>query len=197
MPTLLFPLQLEFKITTFANDFLAYNIKGESVGYIRQKMLKLVEEIEVFSDESKSTKLYDIKTDRWLDFNASYSFYSQSTFIGNLARKGWTSIWSAKYETYDENGNLIFRIQEDNPFVKILDGLVGQIPIINIFVGYFFNPSYSAFDAQGNFIARLSKEPSFWGRKFKIVAVEDISEKIAEKVFLSYTMMVLLERRRG
>lgn len=198
MSNLQFPLELSFKISTFSNDFLAFNAKGESVGYVRQKMLKFVEEIEIFENESQeSKKIYDIKADRWLDFNASYSFFQGDKFIGNIARKGWVSLWSAKYESFDENRTQILKIQEDNPFIKILDGLVGQIPIIGMFVGYFFNPSYSAFDTQGNFIARLSKLPSFWGRKFNIVAVDGIDEKLAETVFLSYTMMVLLERRRG
>lgn len=194
---LVFPLDLQFKISTLSNDFVATNANAESIAYIRQKLFKFVEEIEIFETESEIKKLYDIRADRWLDFNANYSFFQDNQLKGSIARKGWASLWSARYMGFDESKDQLFSIQEDNPFAKVMDALIGQIPFFGLIVGYIFNPTYSAFDNQGKFLAKLRKMPSFWGRKFKIESNGELGDVLAEKVFLCFTMLVLLERRRG
>lgn len=193
-----FPLELTFKIGTISNDFVAKNSHGETVAYVREKILKFVDEIDLYSDESKSRKIYTIKADRWLDFNSNYRFDdANGNFLGSLARKGWRSIWSAKYEGFDASRNLKYIIQEENPFIKILDSLLGEIPVINFLVGYFFNPKYVIHSAEGTLIGRLIKRPSFWGRKFTVETYQELSNTDAELVFLCVTEMALLERRRG
>jgi uncharacterized protein YxjI len=54
MNSLNFPLNLTFKITTLSNDFTAQDANGNTVAYVRQKMLKLMEEVQVFNNESRS-----------------------------------------------------------------------------------------------------------------------------------------------
>lgn len=39
---------------------------GTTIAYVKQKMFKLVEEVSVFNDESKSQTNYFIKADKWL-----------------------------------------------------------------------------------------------------------------------------------
>jgi len=46
-------------------------------------------------------------------------------------------------------------------------------------------------------IARLKKEPSFWGRKFTIHQLGNIDQDDDDRIMLSLMMMILLERRRG
>ena len=38
-----FPIRLTFKIGTLSNDFVAQNANGETIVYVRQKLLKLIE----------------------------------------------------------------------------------------------------------------------------------------------------------
>ena len=77
MQDIQFPVQFEFKISTLANDFKATDANGKMIAYVRQKMFKLKEDIQIFSDESKTKVNYRIKADKWLDFSTAYSFYTE------------------------------------------------------------------------------------------------------------------------
>lgn len=198
MQNLQFPIDLKFKISSFSNDFTATDSNGQIVAYVRQKMFKLKEDIEIFDSEARATLNYRIKADRWLDFSAAYAFYNKSGFpIGRIVRKGWRSLWKAEYELIDQNDKPQYIIKEDNGWVKVMDGLLGEIPILNFLTGYFFNPTYSVINNSGSTIARLSKQASFWGRQFQITKEGSMDNDDDDRILLGLMMMILLERRRG
>lgn len=198
MKNLQFPLQFTFKISTFANDFTVKDANGTTVSYIKQKMFKFIEDISVYNNDSKSELYYNIKADRWLDFSAAYNMTNQmGAFIGKVVRKGWASIWKARYEIYDENEQQDLLIQEENPWVKVIDALLIEVPLLGIVSGYIFNPSYIVTRPDGTIVARLKKEPSFWGRKFTVSKLNEFEKGEEERLVLGLMMMILLERRRG
>ncbi|MFM9422396.1 MAG: hypothetical protein RIR06_857 [Bacteroidota bacterium] len=193
-----FPLHFKFKITTLANDFTVQDNNGNTVAYVRQKMFKFVDEIMVYSNESKSELLYTIKANKWIDFNAAYAFTnSEGNELGKVARRGWASIWKARYEIYNEANENNLIIQEENPWVKVGDALLSEIPILGLLTGYLFNPAYVVKDQNDQVIYRLKKEASFFGRKFSLQRLSDQSETTDLQATLSLMMMILLERRRG
>lgn len=195
-----YPLEFEFKVTTLANDFIIRDAQQSTIAYVRQKMFKFKEAISVYSDESRSNVHYMINADRWIDFNASYMFTKGTSdqLLGRVGRKGAKSLFNAHYEVFNEDGDQEFLIKEENPWAKFWDALLGEIPVVSLFTGYFFNPRYIVTDLNGNQIVRLSKEPSFFGRRFKLDKLATEIEKAKEeRLMLSLMMMSLLERRRG
>ncbi len=193
-----YPINFTFNISTLSNDFTATNSQGKTIAYVKQKMFKLKEEIIVHSNENKTQVNYKINADRWIDFSAAYSIKNSSNAeIGKVARKGWKSIWKTEYEIINKHQKLKYHIKEDNAWIKVLDGLLGQIPVLNIFTGYFFNPSYSVIDLQNKPILRMKKEASFFGRKFQVTKIASTDVEDDESILLSLMMMVLLERRKG
>lgn len=198
MQNLQYPLFLKFKITTLASDFTITDRNENSLAYVRQKMFKLKEDVVVFSNESKSQENFRIRANQWIDFNASYAITdSFGKNLGKIARKGMRSIWKATYNIFDHNENQKYKVQEENAWVKVFDGMVGEIPIIGMFTGYFLNPSYIVHDNNGKEIYRLRKMPSFFGRKFQLDQLNDIADEEETLVVLSLMMMVLLERAKG
>ncbi|MFQ3213026.1 MAG: hypothetical protein ACI9XJ_002773 [Marivirga sp.] len=198
MSNIQFPVHFQFNIATFSNDFTASDANGNSFAYVRQKMFKFIEDIEIFENESRSNLIYKIKADRWLDFSAAYSFYNSSgQEIGKIVRKGWRSMWRASYEIIDENKQILYHINEESVFTRILDNMLSEIPILNLLTGYLFHPSYLITDENGEVVAKLKKLSSFFGRKFDIEATEKLKDAHKEKVVLGMMMMILLERRRG
>ncbi|WP_047547827.1 hypothetical protein [Psychroserpens sp. Hel_I_66] len=198
MKDLKFPINFTFNVTTLSNDFSAKDATGKTVAYVRQKMFKLKEDINIYDHENKSNLIYNIRADKWIDFSAAYSFKdAQGIEIGKIARKGWASIWKAHYEIIDQNQKLQYHIREENAWVKVMDSMLGQIPIVGGFSGYLFNPTYKVTDLKGEDICQLKKEPSFFGRKFKLSKLKPIDNDDDERIVLSFMMMVLLERRRG
>lgn len=198
MKELHFPIKFKFKISSLANDFTATDANDNTIAYVRQKMFKLKEAITVYTDESKSSVLYTIAADKWIDFSAAYSFTtSDGVELGKIARKGWASLWKAKYELIDQNQKLQYQVREENGWVKVMDSLVGEIPILNFFTGILFNPAYKVINKEGETIARIVKDKSMWGRKFTVSKVKEFDQDDGERIILGLMMMILLERRRG
>ena len=194
-----YPLDFKFKITTLASDFNITDRNGNYVAYVRQKMFRLKEDVIVFSDESRTKELFNIKANQWIDFNASYMMTDLLTGkkFGSLARKGVRSIWKARYDIIDEKEKPIYQINEDNGWIKVFDSFLGEIPILGMLTGYFLNPSYTVKDNAGKDYFRLKKMPSLVGRRFQLERLIDIDDEDESLVVLSFLMMVLLERARG
>ncbi len=198
MKNLLFPLHFQFKVTTLSNDFTATDAEGRTIAYVRQRMLRFKEEVNVYKGENRSEEAFVIKANQWIDFSATYTFSDvQGREVGSIARKGWSSLWRARYELFDQNQRQDLLIREENVWAKIMDGLMGEIPVLNILTGYLFHPSYLVTRPNGTLVARLKKRPSFWGRKFKVDKLGEFEEGEEDRVLLGLMMMILLERRRG
>lgn len=198
MQNLQFPLFLQFKISTLASDFNITDKNGNSVAYVRQKLFKLKEDVVVYNNESKTQENFRIRANQWIDFNASYQITNQTGEpVGKIARKGMHSFWKATYLIFNAQEEQKYTVQEENAWIKIWDGLIGELPIIGIFSGYFLNPSYIVKDQNNNVIFRLKKMPSFFGRKFQLDKVQEVSEEDTHLNVLSLMMLVLLERARG
>lgn len=193
-----YPLSFEFKIGTISNDFIVKDKNGNTLAYVRQKMFKFKDAIQVFTNEQKSKIAYTINADRIIDFNASYSFTNENDeILGKVGRKGMKSLLKASYEVFSNDNAKEFHIQEENPWAKVFDSLLGEIPVLGMLTGYLFNPKYIVKNSNDVPVVRLTKEPSLFGSKFKLDKLEEISKKESERIILSLMMMSLLERRRG
>ena len=195
-----FPIKFNFKISTLSNDFTAKDADGNTIAYVKQKMFKMKEDILIYDNEQKSNVNFRIQADKWIDFSAAYKFTDKDgNEIGKVARKGWASIWKAEYELVDQHQNLQYHIREENGWVKVLDSLFGEIPVLNMFTGYFFNPSYKVtkLGNEDEILVRLKKMPSFFGREFEVSALKELDADDDQRIILGLMMMILLERRRG
>jgi hypothetical protein len=193
-----FPIHFSFRILTLQNDFTATDADGKIVAYVKQKLFKLKEDVEVFSDLEKTSLLYRIKADRWIDYSAVYTVTDNNGLpVCKIARKGWRSLWRASYHILSEEGQELYSITEKSAWVKVMDGLFGEIPILGIFSGYVFHPAYQVKNKEGICILELKKRPSFWGKEFSLNLQQTITEKDEAKILPSVMMMILLERTRG
>jgi hypothetical protein len=198
MKNIQFPVQFTFKIGTLSNDFLVEDAMGNDIGYVRQKMLKLIDEVVVYDNDLKSNILFTIKANKWIDFSATYTFTNHlGQEIGRIGRKGWASIWKARYEIFDEKANQDLLIQEENGWIKVADAVLSEIPILGLFTGYLFNPSYIVTRPDGTEVIRLKKQPSLVGRRFLLEKLNNFEPGEEERVILGLMMMILMERRRG
>lgn len=193
-----YPLQLSFKLLAIASQIYIRDANGNLLGYVKQKLFKFKEEINVFADEGQTQKLFGIKADRVLDFSAQYNFTNAAgQHLGSIKRRGMRSIFKANYEVYDSSGSQVMHIHEENGWIKVVDSLLGEIPLVGMFTGYFFNPSYIVERMDKTPVARLQKQPAFFEGIFKLELLGPVSEEEQTRVLLSVLMMTLLERSRG
>lgn len=198
-----YPLTMSFKILAVAPQIFIRDASGQEVMYVKQKLFKLKEAIQVFSDQSQSQLLYTINADRVLDFSARYNFANaQGMGLGALKRQGMRSLWKASYDVL-EGDSVQFHLQEENAFIKLLDGLFTEIPIVGMLSGYIFNPAYlvtrpATTGETGPTVMRLNKTPAFLESSFVIEKIDSsLTQKEEEQILLSLMMMILLERQRG
>ena len=192
-----YPLQLSFKIVAIAPQFTVRDAAGNLLFYVRQKLFKLKEAITVFGDEAQTQPLFKVNADRVIDFSARYDITDvHGRYVGSVKRQGMRSLWRTHYEVFDGNA-VTMSIREENPWVKVVDGLLGEIPIVGAFTGYFFNPAYLVTRPDGAVLMRLAKQPALFEGKFALERHAPLSEIEELRALLLIMMMVLLERSRG
>ncbi len=193
-----YPLQLSFKLLAIASQIYIRDANGNLLGYVKQKLFKFKENIDVFADEGQTQHLFNIKADRVLDFSAGYNLTSANgQTIGSVKRRGMRSIFKANYEVYGGSGSQVMQINEENGWIKVVDGLLGEVPLLGMFTGYFFNPSYIVSRLDNAPVARLQKQPAFFEGVFRLELLGPVSNDEETLLLLSVLTMTLLERSRG
>ena len=192
-----YPLQLSFKIMALAPQISVTDAHGQLIFYVKQKLLKLKESVTVFADAEQATPLYTMQADRVIDFSARYHFVdAEGNTIGAVQRQGMRSLWKARYEVLDGE-RVVMTIREKNPWVTVLDGLLGQIPIVGMLGGYFLHPAYQVSRVESTEVMLLEKQPTFLEARFTIRRHVELDPQEETQILLSLLMMSLLERRRG
>lgn len=195
-----YPLNLRFKIIALAPQIYVTDANGNSVLYVRQKILNLREDVRIFRDDSKTDEVFRINADRILDIGARYRFTDSKTEqpLGAIKQRGLKTIWKAHYDIETPSGNATHDLTEDNPWVKVGDALLGEIPFLGLVSGYLLHPAYTVKDSTGLPIMHLVKEPAFFESKYRIdLMTPEINPDEEKRLLLSVMMMVQLTRMRG
>lgn len=195
-----YPLTFRFKLIALAPQIYVTDASGRTICYVKQKLFRFREKVEVFTDDTQQQLLATIEADRIIDWSARYTFKSAAgEVIGAVGRRGMKSLWRAHYDVFTGHDHApVFAIQEENPWVKMLDGMVGGIPVLGMFAGYMLHPRYIASRVQGGtLVQRLTKQPAFFEGIFKLEPTGETNDAEQTALLLSFLMMNLLERARG
>lgn len=192
-----YPLELGFKLVTIGTRVRVHDAAGRPIAHVRKKKFRLKEEVTVYENEDQKNVRYRIKADRVFDFGASYAIgRPDGHMVGAVKRQGVKSLWRSSYALADAAGREAGTIHEENPFVKVLDGLMEQIPGGDLAGGLLFNPAYLV-ELRGKPVLRLRKKRSVFESTFSLEKLGDFSEDEEDLLLAGVIMMVLLERDRG
>lgn len=193
-----YPLNFLFKITTVSNDFTATDASGKTIFFVREKFFKLRDHINVYRDESKKEILYDLVSNKIIDFQQTFTITNaQKQIVGKVRKKTVHSVIKATYHLQDAEGNHIYTIKERKPSIRFLDFIFDElVPGGDAFSGYILNPKYVVTDLDGKELMEMRKKRSFWERKF---IVQKLTKKPfnEEQVILSLVLMIIQQRDRG
>jgi len=197
-----YPLSFRFKLLAFSPQIYVTDSTGNEVCYVKQKAFRLKEKVEVFSTSTREHLLSTLEADRIIDIRARYHFKDAAgRDLGSFRRRGLKSIWKTNCEVYAPNAvegaPPVFTITEENPFAKMLDGLISGIPIVGMISGYICHPKYVLSRPDGTQVARLTKQPAFFEGLFKLEKLSDATPEEELVINLSFLLMNLLERSRG
>lgn len=193
-----YPLTLRFKKIALARQFSVEDTGGRLLMYVKQQAFKLREAITIYADREQTTPLYRVNADRVIDFSATYDINAaDGSYVGALRQQGMKSLWRTRYDIFRDH-DVVFHVREENPWAKVGDGLLSEIPLLNLLSGYLFHPRYLITTAAGQEVIRARKEAAFFESVF---AVERLSTPLTAEderlLLIGAVVTVLLERRRG
>lgn len=193
-----YPLTLTFKLVALHPQVAVTDASGALVLYVKQKAFRLREDVAVFADREQRLPLYRLQADRVIDLRAAYHITdAQGAPFGAVRAEGLRSLWRSRYTVLDTQGAPTLHIREDNPWVKVVDAFLGDIPVLGLLSGYLFHPSYTVTEEDGTPKLRLVKQPSLLERVFRLERLAGLSAEDEARAVLSLLMMLMLERQRG
>ena len=198
--TYAYPLTATFRIVTLSPELQVTDANGKVLMQVKQKLLTLREDTTVFADAQKTQPLYRMKADRVMGFRAVHRItrLADGAPVGSVRAAGLRSLWRTRYSVLNERDEEILTIQEENPWVKVVDGLVDEIPVVGWLVGMIINPTYVMLNPKGDVKYRIRKRRSLLERHFTLEQVgEPDSALNHDLVVLALIETVLLERDRG
>lgn len=200
-PALTYPLKATFKVMTLSPEVRVENAGGELLLQVKQKLLTLREDTTVFADAEKKQPVYKMRADRISGFWAVHRItrVSDGAIIGTVKADGLRSIWRARYTVSDAQDKPVLKFREENPWIKVLDAVLGEIDLVGPIIGMFINPRYLLEDADGTLRYRITKKRSFVGRHFTLEEVSPAQSAAFDErlVALSLIQVMMLERSRG
>jgi uncharacterized protein YxjI len=188
-----YPLSMSFKILALNPQVKITDASGQTVLYVKEKALSLKMNTRIFADEAQTQQLYQITADKMMGFTIPFSITSpDGALLAKVVRQGAKSLWKLHFPIQDTAGAEIGLIHEENPWIKVLDALVSDIP----FVGMWINPAY-LIDLRGKPALYLKKQPSMLEGKFILEKRGDFTDADEKMLIPGVIMMLMMERMRG
>jgi uncharacterized protein YxjI len=200
-----YPLQVKFPLLVLSPELHLEDASGRTILCFKQKIFTLREATTVFEDTAKTKPLYTLQADRVIGFGAKHMVrHMDGSLFATFENDGWGSIWRARYSVKDAQGNLIYKVHEENPWVSLVDMLASgldEIPVVGWILGaaitYFVNPTYVMEDSFGKLRYRMRKQRSFFERRYTLEALEAVPAEWEEFSALALMRLVQLQRREG
>jgi hypothetical protein len=187
-----YPLDLRFKILAALPQVKVSDAAGQVIMYVKEK-LALKTAVKVFADEAQQRQLYSIAADKFIGLTITYNITTtMGAPVGAVKRLGMKSIWKASYPILDAAGAEVGAIHEENPWIKVLDGLLSDVP----FIGMYINPAYLV-ELRGQTVLRIQKQPAMLEGKFAVEKKGELSEADERLLLPAIIMFIMLERSRG
>lgn len=202
-----YPLDLRFKIFAIGDRIRVTDATGRQVAYVRKKSFRLREDVTVYADEEQREALYRIRTDKILDFGATYTISAaDGRPFGAVRQRGMSTFWRSTYDVLGAGGTEVGLIREENPWISLANSLITlpfdllPIPFLDLVAqsldGLFFNPAYLV-DFMDEEALRVQKRRSLLEGKFHVEKRRDFPQSSEALLLASVLMMVLLERSGG
>ncbi len=177
------------KVLALTNQYWITDQQGRNLGYTKQKMLRLKEDIRVFTDDSMGNEVFKIMQAQIFDGWGTFDVIDSRTnvCVGKIKRKYLMSGFvSDEYFILDPNGQQIGRIAED-----IGRGLARKYMPLGDLV-----PEHVALEFYGQEVARIKQQFKIIGDTWE-VDCSRVPPTFDRRTLLGcMIMMGMIERQR-
>lgn len=188
-----YPLDVRFKTLALMPQVKVSDAAGQLLLYTKQKLTLKNVALKVFADENQQQPIYDITAEE----AAGQLTYKVTTPEGGALgalkmTRGLSALWKAHYPILDAVGAEIGLIHEENPWIKVLDALLSQVPGISMFI----NPAYLV-ELRGKTVLRILKKAAVMEGYFAVEKKGEISAADEKLLLPAMLRFIMLERMNG
>jgi len=179
------------KVFDIAPKFMFYDPQGTQIGFLKQKLFKLKEDIRLYTDESMTQELLLIKARSIIDFSAAYDVTDPQTQqkVGALKRKGMKSIIRDEWLILDAADREIGLLQEDSSALALFRRLIDLGSLI---------PQSFTFSMDGQPIGEAKQNFNPFVRKLNVDMTRDPGRKLDRRLVAAAVVLLLaIEGRQG
>jgi uncharacterized protein YxjI len=110
------------KVFDIAPKFHFYDLHGNKIAFLKQKLFKLKEDIRLYADDSATRELLLIKARHVFDIATTYDVTDATSQqrVGALRRKALKSMLRDEWEILDPNDAVLGFVREDNMTLALL-----------------------------------------------------------------------------
>ncbi|MEA3558570.1 MAG: hypothetical protein U9R75_04885 [Candidatus Thermoplasmatota archaeon] len=110
------------KVLTIGRKYFLENGSGQSIGFCKQKLFKLKEDIRIYTDDSMTRELLLIKQEQILDWSGTFRVTDAQTgeVVGFVGRKALKSIIRDTWKLFDPSKNEIATVEERGSVFAVL-----------------------------------------------------------------------------
>jgi uncharacterized protein YxjI len=103
------------KVIAIANQYWIEDASGARLGFSRQKIIRIKENIRIFTDDSMTTEIFRIQQEQIMDMWGTFAVIDSATntCVGKLRRQALSSgFYVDEYLILDANGGMVGRVAE-------------------------------------------------------------------------------------
>lgn len=137
---------------------------GPQVAFVRQKRMKIREDIRVYTDESETAELVRIKSRKVFEFRGTHDVFApDGTLIGTLRKQFGRSLGRSTWEVDDASGQTIMWAQERSVLIAVLRRIYQLIPIVE-YLPYFPIPFHFDIFVGTQIVGRFNRKTALRDR---------------------------------
>lgn len=104
------------KVIALTNQYWIEDARGATLGYTKQKLLRIKEDIRIFNDATMTGELFRLQQEQVLDFCGNFAVVDSytNTLVGKVRRNIMSGIAADEYLLFDPTGLQIGRVFEES-----------------------------------------------------------------------------------
>ncbi|MEF8873312.1 MAG: hypothetical protein V5A88_01430 [Candidatus Thermoplasmatota archaeon] len=167
------------KVLSIGNKYYMEDQRGNLVGFCKQKVFKLKEDIRIYKSKNMNKELFRIKQEEILDFSGTFEVIDSRTgqTIGFLKRKGFKSLMKDEWILMDPQKREIGRVKEDSALKAFLRRTILS------FLPYNYKISY-----QGQQIGNFKEKFTFVRDVYNLNMDNDPNFQVDRRLLLSISI---------
>jgi hypothetical protein len=170
------------KIFSLAPCFFVHDQAGNALAFLRKKIFTLKDEIRVFTDETQSLELLNIKARKIIDWGTAFDVTDSINHqkVGALKRRGWKSLVRKEWIVMDAFDQEIGAIREDSL----------ALAFVRRFITALLPQTYT-FEIAGQQVGTAEQNWNFFAPKMYVDFTSDPAKRLDRRLLVAAVVLLM------